>query len=125
MRLRSALHRQGLRFRKDLLIRIGGVRVRRDIVFTRLRLAAFMDGCFWHSCPEHGSMPKRHRDYWLPTLEANVKRDRRVDAALRASGWETLRVWEHVDPTEAAQFIQQELEALSASKSESRTRGAT
>src|SRR5690606_15979160 len=77
VRLRSELHRRGLRFRKDFLIRVSEIRVKPDIVFTRLRLAVFVDGCFWHSCPEHGSMPSRNRGYWLPKLAANVDRDRR------------------------------------------------
>lgn len=93
--LRSELHRRGLRFRKDLLIRAGGVRVRPDVVFTRRRVAVFVDGCFWHGCPLHGSIPKTNLDYWEPKLAANVRRDRRVDEALRDSGWSVLRVWEH------------------------------
>ena len=106
VRLRSELHRRGLRFRKDFLIRVGEIRVKPDIVFTRLRLAVFVDGCFWHSCPEHGSMPSRNRGYWLPKLAANVDRDRRVDAALRASGWSVERLWEHEDVDIAADRIE-------------------
>lgn len=105
VRLRSALHRRGLRFRKDFLVSVGGLRVRPDVVFTRRKLAVFVDGCFWHSCPQHGSIPNRNRGYWLPKLATNVERDRRVDAALRASGWSVERLWEHEDAMSAAHRI--------------------
>jgi DNA mismatch endonuclease (patch repair protein) len=78
-------------------------------VFTRLKLAVFVDGCFWHSCPEHGSMPNRNREYWLPKLAANVDRDRRDDAALRESGWSVERLWEHEDANMAADRIETEV----------------
>lgn len=110
VRLRSALHRRGLRFRKDFLIRAGEVRVRPDIVFTRLKLALFVDGCFWHSCPEHGSIPKRNREYWLPKLAANAERDRRVNAALEASGWAILRLWEHEGTDRASSMVLETVE---------------
>lgn len=102
IRLRSALHRLGLRFRKDHLVRCGPTRVRPDIVFTRSRVAVFVDGCFWHGCPIHQQVPKRNRDYWVPKLGANVERDRRVDAALTAEGWFVVRIWEHEEVSGAA-----------------------
>lgn len=108
-RLRSELHRRGMRFRKDLLIRAGGIRTHADIAFTRRRLAVFVDGCFWHRCPEHGTSPKSNTDYWAPKLQANVDRDRRVDAALRTDGWAVLRIWEHEDLEAAADRVQQAL----------------
>lgn len=102
--LRSSLHRFGLRFRKDYPIRLSGGRiVHADIAFTRLKTAVFLDGCFWHCCPEHGTMPKSNRDYWVPKLQQNVDRDRATDSELRADGWRVLRFWEHVD-TEAAKL---------------------
>lgn len=103
--LRSALHRAGLRYRVDHPIRAGEVRVRPDVVFTRRRIAVFVDGCFWHSCPDHSSTPKSNLDYWGPKLAANVARDRRVDAVLEAHGWVVLRFWEHDDPAGAAETI--------------------
>lgn len=103
--IRSALHRRGLRYRKDLLLRVGGVRVRPDLVFTRWKVVAFVDGCFWHRCPEHGNDPKRNTDYWGPKLRANVERDRRVSDALAADGWTVVRVWEHEDVDAAADKI--------------------
>ena len=97
--LRSLLHRDGLRFRKDYPIRLpNGKSVRADIAFTRSKLAIFVDGCFWHSCPEHGSVPKSNQDYWIPKLEDNVDRDRANAKWLRAAGWRVLRIWEHDDP---------------------------
>ena len=103
--VRSRLQRLGLRFRKDLLIRAGSVRTHADIVFTRARLAVFLDGCFWHCCPEHFSPPKSNLDYWKPKLQRNVERDAVATAALREHGWVVLRVWEHENPEDVAQRI--------------------
>lgn len=100
--LRSELHRRGLRFRKDLPIRAPDRVVRADIVFTRARLAVFVDGCFWHACPIHGTEPQANTDYWRPKLARNVARDRAVDQALTEAGWRVLRAWEHEDPAEVA-----------------------
>lgn len=94
--LRSALHAHGYRFRKDLRLDVGERRVRPDIVFTRRKVAIFVDGCFWHCCPEHGSQPSNNEWYWTPKLQRNVERDRQADAALAEAGWTVLRVWEHV-----------------------------
>jgi DNA mismatch endonuclease, patch repair protein len=92
--LRSALHRQGLRFRKHASP-LPDVRCRADVVFTRARVVVFVDGCFWHRCPLHGSRPKANGDWWLQKLEANVARDRRNDRALAEAGWRVVRLWEH------------------------------
>lgn len=105
-RLRSELHRRGRRFRKDVLVRADGLRTHVDVAFTRHRLAVFVDGCFWHSCPQHGSSPKSNATYWAPKLAANVSRDRRVDAALVGEGWRVLRVWEHEEPRDAADRVE-------------------
>ncbi len=93
--LRSALHAEGLRFRKDYRLDLDQVRTRPDIVFTRIKLAVYVDGCYWHSCPEHGTTPTRNADYWIPKLARNVQRDREHDAALENAGWAVARVWEH------------------------------
>lgn len=106
VRLRSELHRRGLRFRNDFLVRTPDAKSRVDICFTRARLAVFVDGCFWHRCPDHETLPKRNTDYWVPKLAANVERDRRVDRALRAAGWFVVRIWEHEDPSSAAERIE-------------------
>lgn len=102
MALRRALHRQGYRFRKDYRLDLsGGARVRPDIAFTARRVAVFVDGCFWHACPEHGTKPANNVWYWEPKLRRNVERDRAADAALAADGWDVVRIWEH-EPLEAA-----------------------
>lgn len=93
--LRSRLHRLGLRFRKDALIRLDDARGRPDIIFPRACIAVFCDGCFWHRCPEHATDPKTNSDYWMPKLAANVQRDREVDLVLRSAGWTVVRIWEH------------------------------
>jgi DNA mismatch endonuclease (patch repair protein) len=93
--LRSALHRRGFRFRKDLRFDVGGVKVRPDVVFTARKVAVFVDGCFWHCCPIHGREPARNKWYWSPKLARNVERDRAADAALSAAGWNVVRAWEH------------------------------
>lgn len=96
VRLRSALHRAGLRFRKDLRLDLADrVSVRPDIVFTRHRVAVFVDGCFWHRCPEHGSAPRVNTAYWAPKLDRTVARDAEQTAVLQEAGWLVVRIWEH------------------------------
>lgn len=104
-RLRSRLHRDGLRFRKNFAIQLLDRRVRPDIVFTRRRVAVFVDGCFWHRCPRHGTSPKANAAYWIPKLNRNVARDRIVDQALMAAGWTVVRIWEHESLDEAANTV--------------------
>lgn len=65
-----------------------------DFVFRTEKVAIFVDGCFWHGCPRHGRTPKSRSDFWLNKLAQNVRRDRAVTLALRASGWMVLRIWE-------------------------------
>lgn len=121
--LRSALHRRGLRFRKDLPIRVEGRRpIRPDIVFTRARVAVFVDGCFWHGCPEHQVVPKANPDYWIPKLRRNVDRDREVTMALEESGWDVVRTWEHDDVAEAAELIEQVVGARATTRAAPGTR---
>lgn len=72
-----------------------------DVVFTRRKVAVFVDGCFWHSCPVHGTSPKSNTSYWGPKLKANVERDRRNDAGLAGEGWLVVRIWEHEDVEQA------------------------
>jgi DNA mismatch endonuclease, patch repair protein len=104
--VRSLLHRQGMRFRKDSVLRTGdGIRVRADIVFGRHRIAVFIDGCFWHGCPQHGRHPRVNRSYWDAKLARNVARDERNVRLLRGDGWTVLRFWEHEDPGEVAALI--------------------
>jgi DNA mismatch endonuclease, patch repair protein len=103
--LRRALHARGARFRKDHAVTLTGMSVRPDIVFTRARVAVFVDGCFWHRCPQHATDPKANSDYWGPKLRANVERDRLVDRVLTAAGWTVLRIWEHEDAADAADRV--------------------
>lgn len=105
VRLRQALHASGLRFRKDMALKVGDVRARPDVVFTKKKVAVFVDGCFWHCCPEHGRLPTRNTTYWLPKLQRNVDRDARQNQALRESGWTVLRVWEHVPLSDATALV--------------------
>jgi DNA mismatch endonuclease (patch repair protein) len=109
--LRSALHRRGHRFRKDLRVDAGGIKARPDIVFTRRRLAIFVDGCFWHSCPEHGRAPRVNEHYWSPKLAGNRDRDWRQASALESEGWLVLRLWEHESVTEMVAVVERTLAA--------------
>jgi DNA mismatch endonuclease (patch repair protein) len=102
--LRSALHRAGLRFRVDRSV-LPDRRFRADVVFGPTRVAVFVDGCFWHSCPIHGNRPKNNAEWWAVKLDANVERDRSTDGLLTAAGWLPVRVWEHEDATVAAARI--------------------
>lgn len=104
--LRSALHRQGYRFRKDYRLLLGdGARVRPDIAFTARRVAVFVDGCFWHACPEHGRNPTVNEWYWAPKLRRTMERDAAANAALAAAGWRVVRVWEHMSLAEAVAAV--------------------
>jgi DNA mismatch endonuclease (patch repair protein) len=78
-----------------------------DIVFTRQRLAVFIDGCYWHSCPVHRSQPVVNADYWAPKLKRNRERDEDTNAQLRAAGWTVIRFWEHDDVLAVAAQIRQ------------------
>ena len=102
--LRRELWRRGLRYRIDVAAVPG--RRRADLVFTRSRVVVYVDGCYWHSCPDHATVPKANREWWVAKLRANVERDRDTDARLAAAGWEVVRVWEHEVPAEAADRIE-------------------
>lgn len=96
--VRSLLHARGLRYRVHFAP-LTGVPRRADIVFTRLKLAVFIDGCFWHSCPTHSRPVEVNNNYWTPKLARNRERDREIDALLVQHGWVSLRFWEHEDPS--------------------------
>lgn len=102
--LRRELWRRGLRYRVDL--KVLGSRRRADIVFVGARVAVFVDGCFWHSCPLHGTNPKNNAEWWSEKLSANVRRDRDTDAALANADWIVVRVWEHERPFSAADRVE-------------------
>lgn len=101
--LRSELHRIGLRYLVDHPV--DGTRRRADIVFRGARVAVYVDGCYWHGCPVHGTMPKRNREWWNDKLAANRRRDADTEARLTEAGWTVLRFWEHDDPVESAAKI--------------------
>jgi DNA mismatch endonuclease (patch repair protein) len=103
--LRTALHAMGYRYRKDHRLDLPLRRVRPDIAFTRRKVAVFVDGCFWHACPEHGSKPKSNEWYWSPKLARNVERDRAADDALVQAGWTVIRLWEHVPVADAVALV--------------------
>jgi len=99
LRLRSLLHRMGLRYRVDQPV-LAGTRRRADLVFKRARVAVFVDGCFWHGCTEHKTIPKANREFWLEKITTNRTRDADTDRRLGEQGWKSVRIWEH-DVSEA------------------------
>lgn len=100
LRLRHMLYRLGYRYRVH-----PNLPGRPDIAFSRVRLAVFMDGCFWHACSEHGAIPKNNREWWRQKLARNVARDAEKDDTLRSLGWTVIRVWEHEDISVAAERV--------------------
>lgn len=103
--LRSALHRMGLRFRVHRRL-IPGLRRTADIVLPKMKLAVFVDGCFWHGCPMHGTLPRKtNREWWINKIEENRQRDRDTDRRLQDLGWKVIRVWEHEAVSIAARRI--------------------
>lgn len=104
--LRSALHRLGLRYRVDMAP-IPGMRTRADIVFTKAKVAVFVDGCFWHGCPIHGTWPKANAEWWRAKIEANKRRDEEANRRLECLGWSVIRIWEHEDLQIASNRVEQ------------------
>jgi DNA mismatch endonuclease, patch repair protein len=102
--LRSLLHASGLRFRVCTRP-ISEVRRTADIVFTRVRVAVFVDGCFWHGCPQHYKVPRTNTEYWVEKITGNQNRDEHTNKLLQDAGWTVVRVWEHEDPVEAAEVV--------------------
>lgn len=103
--VRSLLHRRGLRYRVAARP-LPGVRRTADVVFTRAKVALFIDGCFWHGCPEHYRRPGSNVPYWDAKVQRNAARDREVDELLAAAGWTVVRAWEHEDPAEVADRVE-------------------
>jgi DNA mismatch endonuclease, patch repair protein len=116
--LRSELHRRGLRFRVEY--KLPGLRRRADVAFPRQRVAVMVDGCFWHSCPEHGTWPKQNASWWREKIERNVARDHDTDAKLTHAGWVSMRVWEHENPAEAAARVASVVSRRADSRSKTR-----
>lgn len=108
--LRKALHAKGLRYRLHVPLLTKPRRVA-DIVFSRNRIAVFVDGCFWHGCPEHASWPKSNTDFWREKIETNRARDADSNQRLKALGWNVIRVWAHESAEVAATRIAQIIRA--------------
>ncbi len=106
MAVRRAVHALGLRYFVNQRP-LPDLRRTADLVFPRVRVAVFVDGCFWHGCPEHGKV--RHKEntwYWPEKIATNMRRDADTNARLEDAGWLPIRIWEHEDPGEGARQIQ-------------------
>jgi DNA mismatch endonuclease (patch repair protein) len=119
LELRSELHRRGLRYRVDRRP-LKGLPSRADLVFGPARVAVYVDGCFWHSCPEHGTIPRSNEAFWQEKLARNRQRDAAVGEALAAAGWTVIRVWEHEEITPAADRVEATVRESLASAERSR-----
>lgn len=106
--LRRALHARGLRYRVDAALP-GMPRRRADILFSRVRVAVFVDGCFWHSCPQHATHPANNALWWAEKLRRNVERDRETDRHLAGQGWISVRIWEHESVETAVAMVERAL----------------
>jgi DNA mismatch endonuclease (patch repair protein) len=109
IKVRKALHRVGYRFRVDYRPD-KSLRCRGDLVFTRLKVVVFVDGCFWHGCPLHATSPKNNAGWWREKLAGNIARDQRNSLALNKLGWIVVRLWEHETVDEAVARVQEALE---------------
>ena len=106
--LRRGVWATGLRFR----LKVGTPFGMPDLVFKKARVAVFVDGCFWHGCPEHYLRPKSRPEYWSTKLSSNVNRDRRQTTALEAAGWRVCRLWEHEVVENLPEAVERVLEAI-------------
>ena len=104
LRIRSLVHRSGLRFRVDARP-LPLLRRTADLVFRPVEVAVFVDGCYWHGCPEHFVQPKTNSEFWKEKIGRNIERDRDTDSILRDAGWTVIRIWEHEEPEAAAAEI--------------------
>jgi DNA mismatch endonuclease (patch repair protein) len=107
--LRRALHARGLRYRVDHPLPFDRRR-RADILFTRAKVAVFIDGCFWHGCPEHGTTPRTNSAFWAEKIARNRARDEDTTDRLREAGWLVLRFWEHEVPDRCAATVARTVE---------------
>jgi DNA mismatch endonuclease (patch repair protein) len=91
--------------------RIQGTRITPDVVFPTEKIAVYVDGCFWHSCPQHATQPVHNREWWQEKLHANYERDKRHTEELQRQGWAVMRFWEHQDPDECAATVDNQVRA--------------
>lgn len=103
--LRSELHKKGLRYQIDVRP-IENLNRRADIVFRTAKVAVFVDGCFWHGCPIHGTQAKANAEFWKNKIKRNQERDAETNQLLKKAGWKVIRVWEHENPEKASIKIQ-------------------
>jgi DNA mismatch endonuclease (patch repair protein) len=113
--LRRELHAHGLRYFVDRRP-LADISRRADVVFPGVRVAVFVDGCFWHGCPIHGTRPKSNADWWQKKLDTNRRRDKDTDRRLKAAGWRIVRVWEHEDAVEAARRVKSVVQGARSTK---------
>ena len=104
MRIRYAVHALGLRYRVGIRP-VPALRRTADLVFTRAKVAVFVDGCYWHGCPAHYRPSRLNADFWASKIAANRERDVETDARLVEAGWTVVRIWEHEDPDAGAQRV--------------------
>ncbi|MFD7579284.1 very short patch repair endonuclease [Kitasatospora sp. NPDC059817] len=109
-RLRSLLHAEGLRYRVSARP-LPDLRRTADLVFPKTKIAVFVDGCFWHGCPDHGTRPSANSSFWEKKLNRTRERDTETNEALKAAGWTVIRIWEHVPPDAAAEAVRAAIDA--------------
>jgi DNA mismatch endonuclease (patch repair protein) len=102
--IRSAIHRRGLRYRVDAKP-LKELNRRADIIFRSIKVAVFIDGCFWHGCPIHGTQAKANAEFWRVKIRQNRERDADTNKRLEEAGWKVIRIWEHEDPEDASEKI--------------------
>lgn len=118
--LRRELYRNGLRYRVGYVVLQRPRRVA-DVAFPGIKIAVFVDGCFWHGCPEHATWPKQNAEFWRHKIETNRARDANTVARLEALGWKVIRIWEHESPIDAAQKMSSLVSEAKARKTKSQT----
>lgn len=106
LKIRKVLYARGLRYRVDYPI-LKNPQRRADLAFLGPKVAVFVDGCFWHGCPEHGTWPKANAEFWRDKIETNQQRDRDTNRRLEADGWHVIRIWEHEEAEGAANKVAQ------------------
>jgi DNA mismatch endonuclease (patch repair protein) len=102
--VRRLVHAAGLRYRVDARP-LPTLNRRADLVFSRARVAVFIDGCYWHGCPEHGTVSKTNTGYWSAKILTNRNRDAETNSLLDEAGWTVVRAWEHEDPEQVAEDV--------------------
>ena len=121
--VRSAVHRRGIRFRVAARPQRELPRTA-DLVLRKSRVAVFVDGCYWHGCPEHHTQPATNSEYWADKIAGNVARDAETTEYLQQAGWTVLRFWEHEDPEAVADRVQESVQSALQSRAADRPQPA-